>query len=89
MAGFWDGSGISWTICKQSAPLPRQIATPTPHRSIFTVRMLFLAHNQHCQSTEGIQALGEILRNLTRILRYIVQRHKIALHCVLVRVISS
>jgi len=20
MMGFWDGSGISWTICKQSAP---------------------------------------------------------------------
>ena len=35
MAGFWDGSGISWTICKQSAPGSRQIATPIPHRSIF------------------------------------------------------
>ena len=23
--GFWDGSGISWTICKQSAPRSRQI----------------------------------------------------------------
>jgi len=22
--GFWDGSGISWTICKQSAPRSRQ-----------------------------------------------------------------
>jgi len=29
--GFWDGSGISWTICKQSAPRSRQITTPTPH----------------------------------------------------------
>jgi len=31
--GFWDGSGISWTICKQSAPRSRQITTPTPHHS--------------------------------------------------------
>ena len=27
--GFWDGSGSSWTICKQSAPR----STPTPHHS--------------------------------------------------------
>ena len=27
--GFWDGGGISWTICKSSAPRSRQIATPT------------------------------------------------------------
>jgi len=27
-------SGISWTICKQSAPHSRQITTPTPHYSI-------------------------------------------------------
>jgi len=32
--GFWDGSGISWTICKQSALRSRQITTPTPHHSI-------------------------------------------------------
>jgi len=25
--GFWDGSGISWTICKQSAPCSTQITT--------------------------------------------------------------
>ena len=53
MAGFWDGSGISWTIFKQSAPRSRQITTPTPHQSMFTGRMLFLAPNQQCQSTEG------------------------------------
>ena len=28
-------SGISWTICKQSAPHCRQIATSAPHHSIF------------------------------------------------------
>ena len=25
---IWDGSGISWTMCKQSAPRARQITTP-------------------------------------------------------------
>ena len=33
--------GISWTICKRSAPHSRQITTTTPHHSVFTVRMLF------------------------------------------------
>ena len=27
--GFWDGSAISWTICKQSAPHSRQITIPS------------------------------------------------------------
>jgi len=27
MIEFWDGSGISWTICKQSARRSRQITT--------------------------------------------------------------
>ena len=35
MMGFMDGSGISWTICKQSAPRSRQITTTTPHHPIF------------------------------------------------------
>ena len=39
--GFRDGSGISWTICKQSAHWSRQITTPTPRHSIFPDRMLF------------------------------------------------
>jgi len=30
--GFWDGSGISWTICKQSAPGSKQKTT----HSVFT-----------------------------------------------------
>ena len=51
--GFWDGGSISWTICKQSAPRSIQITTPTPHHSIFTGRMLFLAPNQQCQSIKG------------------------------------
>ena len=32
--GVWDDSGISWTICKLSAPGSRQITTPTPHHSV-------------------------------------------------------
>ena len=38
--GVLGCSGISWTICKQSAPHSRQITTPTPHHSIFTGQML-------------------------------------------------
>jgi len=33
--GVLGCSGISWTICKQSAPHSRQITTPTPRHSIF------------------------------------------------------
>jgi len=33
--GVLGCSGISWTICKQSAPRSRQIITTTPHHSIF------------------------------------------------------
>jgi len=50
MTGFWDGSGISWTIWKQSAPRSRQITTPTPHHSIFTGQMLFQTPHKQCQS---------------------------------------
>ena len=52
--------GISWTICKQSAPRSRQITTPTPRHSVFTGRMLFLAPNQQCQSTEGSKSGKQI-----------------------------
>jgi len=51
--GVLGCSGISWTICKQSAPLSRQITTPTSHRSIFIGRMLFLMPSQQFLSTEG------------------------------------
>jgi len=62
--GFVDGSGISWTICKQSAPSSRQITTPTPHRSIFTGQMLFLTLNQQCQSTEGQEKWGKVVKRI-------------------------
>ena len=51
--GVLGCSGISWTICKQSAPHSRQITTSTPHHSMFTGRMLLLTPNQLCQSSEG------------------------------------
>jgi len=51
--GVLGCSGISWIICKQSAPCSRQTTTSTPHHSICTGRMLFLTPNQQCQSTEG------------------------------------
>jgi len=54
MMTFADGSGISWTICKQPAPRSRQITTSTPHQSISTGWMLLLMPNQQCQSTEGM-----------------------------------
>jgi len=39
--GAYGCSGISWTICKQSAPRSRHITKPTPHHSIFIGWMLF------------------------------------------------
>ena len=54
---FRDGSGISWTICKQSGPRCRQITTPTRHHSIFTGWMLFVTPNRQWQCTEGILLL--------------------------------
>jgi len=46
---FWGCSGISWTICKQSAPRCRQITTPTPHHSFFTGRIAL-----HCIASYNI-----------------------------------
>jgi len=42
MTGFGDGSGISWTICKQSASRSRQTTTSKPQHSFFTGQMLLL-----------------------------------------------
>jgi len=50
--GIFGCSGISWTICKQSAPRSRQITTPTPCHSISTGWILSLTPNQQGQSTE-------------------------------------
>ena len=48
--GVLGCSGISWSICKQSAPHSRQITLSL----IFIGRILFLMPNQQCQSTERI-----------------------------------
>ena len=60
---FWDDSGISWTICKQCAPCCRQITTQTHHRSVFIGRMLFLMHDQQCQS----QSADKVTKITTKI----------------------
>jgi len=46
MMGFRNGSGISWTIYKQSAPRSREITRPTPHHSVSAGWMLLLSPNQ-------------------------------------------
>jgi len=49
-------SGISWTICKKSPPLSRQITTPTPHHSFFL--------HARCSSwrpTNSVRALKAII----------------------------
>ena len=51
MVGFLDAVSSAGPY----APRSRQITTPTPHRSLFTGRMLFLTPNQQCQGTEGIE----------------------------------
>ena len=52
--GFRDGSVISWTMCKQSAPRCRQTTTPRPRHTTFTGQMLCITPNRQCQSTEGV-----------------------------------
>jgi len=72
ITGFWDDSGISWTICKHTAPHSRQITTSTPHHSIFTGWMLFLMPNHQCQITEGnhhniVPVLNHVAMHIIRI----------------------
>jgi len=43
MMGFWDGSGISWTICKQSAD---NLTNTSSLRLVFTGQMLLLPPNR-------------------------------------------
>ena len=63
MMGFGDDSGISWTICKQSAPCTRQ-----PHQHLitqfFTGRMLFLTPNQQCQALKAQRTVIQINNNM-------------------------
>ena len=86
MTGFGDGSGISWAICKQSAPRSRQITTPTPHHSIFTGRLLFLTPNQQRQSTEGTRSNNAMLINATLSLVHFLIMSKFYVFVLCVRV---
>jgi len=55
MMGFGDGSGISWTIRKQSAPsLQTDNHINISSLKIFTGQMLFPTPNQQRQSTDVI-----------------------------------
>ena len=57
--GFKDGSGISWTTCKQSAPCSSQVTTPTPNHSLSTGRMLFLMPKQQCQALNAVPLITD------------------------------
>ena len=57
--GFRDGSGISWTTRKQSAPCSRQVTTPTPNHSLSTGRMLFLMPKQQCQALNAVPLITD------------------------------
>ena len=50
MRGNPDGTGISWSTCKPSAPHLRQITKPATYHSTFTSWILFRTINQR---TEG------------------------------------
>ena len=68
--GVLGCSGISLTICKQSAPRSRQ----TPSSLNFTGRMLFQTPNQQCQGTEGPYAYLIIINTLLYTIN--MQQHK-------------
>ena len=78
MTGVWDGSGISWTICKQSAPRSRQITTPTPHHSIFTGQML--SYWRPTNSVKALKAKTDSLQNETVIFHPCVIMQRSRLH---------
>jgi len=63
MMGFGDGSGISLTIYKQSAPCSRQITTTAPHNSWLVLPITCADHSQikperhilkHCYSCYSV-----------------------------------
>ena len=49
--GVWGCNGISWTICKQSAPCSKTDNHTNTSSLCFSGRLLFLTPNQQCQST--------------------------------------
>jgi len=57
------GLGMQWHQLDHMQTIGRQITTPTPHRSIFTGRMLFLMPYKQCQRTEGKMEKGVVGEN--------------------------
>jgi len=55
MMGFGDGSGISWTKCKQSVHHSRQITIPTPHHSLFIYTLDALPDTNRIKALKAIQ----------------------------------
>jgi len=71
---------LDHTICKQSAPLFRQITTPASHHSIFTGQMLCLMPNQQCKSTEGRRLVNNNNNNFDHVYIAIITSHDQS-HC--------
>ena len=59
-----DGSGISWTTCKSSAPCSRQITMPAPHHSSY-----FMGRCSTCHPTNTVKALKAAKRYITNIIK--------------------
>jgi len=55
--GFWDGSGISWTICKQYPSRSRQQLN-TAHQHLIT--RLLEAGCSSWRQTDSVKALKEL-----------------------------
>ena len=58
---FGDGSGISWTTCKQSVPRSRQTTTPVPHHSFLQ------AGCSTWRPTNNVNALNTFPKNNDRL----------------------
>ena len=64
MMGFLGGSGISWTICKQSAPRTRQTDNHSNTSSLNFYKPYALPDAQPCHSTEGKDRNISILQHI-------------------------
>jgi len=77
MMWFRDGSGIIWTVCKQSAPRSRQITTPTPRVQIAaatlscnSVRQTVHTHRASVHQAAKLSAALLRIARLTAIIEY-------------------
>ena len=50
MMGFWEGSGISWTICKQSATCSGQITERLVKLSMIFIIIIIIVFAQYYNS---------------------------------------